>query len=55
MGFELSSQFSDEGGTDINWVQDLGFMNARDLSNPDGKLWGAFSWVNPVGAPETAR
>ena len=38
------------GQADVNPVQDLGFMYARDLADPDGHLWGAF-WMNPDAAP----
>ena len=34
------------GGTaDINPVQDLGFMYGRDLTDPDGHVWGPF-WMD---------
>jgi predicted lactoylglutathione lyase len=35
------------GQADVNPVQDLGFMYGRDLSDPDGHLWGAF-WMDPA-------
>lgn len=35
------------GQADVNPVQDLGFMYARDLADPDGHLWGAF-WMAPA-------
>jgi predicted lactoylglutathione lyase len=35
------------GQADVNPVQDLGFMYARDLADPDGHLWGAF-WMDPA-------
>jgi len=38
------------GKADVNPVQDLGFMYARDLSDPDGHLWGAF-WMDPAAIP----
>ena len=38
------------GKADVNPVQDLGFMYARDLSDPDGHLWGAF-WMDPAAMP----
>lgn len=38
------------GQADVNPVQDLGFMYARDLSDPDGHLWGAF-WMDPAAIP----
>ena len=37
------------GQADVNPVQDLGFMYARDLSDPDGHLWGAF-WMDQAAA-----
>ncbi|MFO1251823.1 MAG: lactoylglutathione lyase [Inhella sp.] len=37
------------GRADVNPVQDLGFMYARDLADPDGHLWGAF-WMDPAAA-----
>lgn len=39
------------GMADVNPVQDLGFMYARDLSDPDGHLWGAF-WMAPEQAAD---
>ena len=40
------------GQADVNPVQDLGFMYSRDLSDPDGHLWGAF-WMDPAAvAPQ---
>jgi len=38
------------GKADVNPVQDLGFMYARDLADPDGHLWGAF-WMDPASIP----
>lgn len=38
------------GQADVNPVQDLGFMYARDLSDPDGHLWGAF-WMDTAAMP----
>lgn len=35
------------GQTDVNPVQDLGFMYGRDLADPDGHLWGPF-WMDPA-------
>lgn len=40
------------GQADVNPVQDLGFMYARDLADPDGHLWGAF-WMDPAAVPAT--
>jgi predicted lactoylglutathione lyase len=39
------------GQADVNPVQDLGFMYGRDLSDPDGHLWGAF-WMDPAAAAQ---
>jgi uncharacterized protein len=39
------------GGTaDINPVQDHGFMYGRDLTDPDGHVWGPF-WMDPAAIP----
>jgi len=39
------------GGTaDINPVQDLGFMYSRDMTDPDGHVWGAM-WMDPAAMP----
>ena len=38
------------GQADANPVQDLGFMYARDLADPDGHIWGAF-WMDPAAIP----
>ena len=39
------------GGTgDINPVQDLGFMYGRDLTDPDGHVWGPF-WMDMSAMP----
>jgi predicted lactoylglutathione lyase len=39
------------GGTaDVNPVQDLGFMYGRDLTDPDGHVWGPF-WMDPEAIP----
>jgi predicted lactoylglutathione lyase len=35
------------GQADVNPVQELGFMYARDLADPDGHVWGAF-WMEPA-------
>ncbi len=40
------------GRADVNPLQDLGFMYARDLADPDDHLWGAF-WMDPAAvAPQ---
>lgn len=38
------------GQADVNPVQELGFMYARDLADPDGHMWGAF-WMDPAAIP----
>lgn len=38
------------GAADINPVQDLGFMYGRDLTDPDGHVWGPF-WMDPAAMP----
>ncbi len=38
------------GRADVNPLQDLGFMYARDLADPDGHMWGAF-WMDPAAVP----
>ena len=38
------------GQADVNPVQEMGFMYARDLADPDGHLWGAF-WMDPAALP----
>lgn len=42
------------GLADVNPVQDLGFMYGRDLSDPDGHLWGPF-WMDPAAMPPAAE
>lgn len=40
------------GGTaDVNPVQDLGFMYGRDLTDPDGHIWGPM-WMDPAALAE---
>ncbi|GAA3933280.1 VOC family protein [Luteimonas lutimaris] len=39
------------GGTaDVNPVQDMGFMYGRDLTDPDGHIWGPM-WMDPAAMP----
>lgn len=38
------------GQADVNPVQELGFMYARDLADPDEHLWGAL-WMDPAAIP----
>src|SRR5262249_23056170 len=47
----MSEAAAANGGTaDINPVQDLGFMYGRDLTDPDGHVWGAM-WMDPAAMP----
>ena len=42
---------ADNGGTgDANPVQELGFMYGRDLTDPDGHVWGPF-WMDMTAMP----
>ena len=38
------------GSSDINPVQDLGFMYGRDIADPDGHVWGPF-WMDMSAMP----
>ncbi|WP_431638139.1 VOC family protein [Dyella sp. KULCS107] len=39
------------GGTsDVNRVQDLGFLYSRSLADPDGHVWEAM-WMDPAAVP----
>lgn len=38
------------GTTDINPIQDLGFMYSRDMLDPDGHVLGAM-WMDPAAIP----
>ena len=42
------------GRADVNPLQDLGFMYARDLADPDDHLWGAF-WMDPAAAAPASQ
>ena len=42
------------GKGDINPVQDHGFMYSRDMSDPDGHIWGAF-WMDAAAMPPAER
>ena len=47
----MSKAAGENGGTvDINPVQDLGFMYARDLLDPDGHALGAL-WMDETASP----
>ena len=37
--------------SDINPVQEHGFMYGRDMADPDGHIWGAM-WMDPAEFPE---
>lgn len=40
------------GGTaDINPIEDHGFMYTRDLTDPDGHVWGAM-WMDQTAIPQ---
>lgn len=38
------------GVSDINPIEDHGFMYGRDFLDPDGHVWGAM-WMDPAAAP----
>jgi predicted lactoylglutathione lyase len=38
------------GESDINPAQDHGFMYSRDMTDPDGHIWGAI-WMDPAAIP----
>jgi len=40
------------GKSDINPMQDLGFMYNRNLADPDGHVWEAM-WMDPAAIPAT--
>jgi uncharacterized protein len=40
------------GTTNVNPIQDLGFMYNRSLSDPDGHVWEAF-WMDPAAIPSS--
>ncbi len=42
------------GQSDVNPVQDLGFMYGRDLVDPDGHVWGPF-WMDPSAIPAETK
>lgn len=47
----MSNAAGANGGTvDVNPVQDLGFMYARDMLDPDGHVLGAM-WMDPSAIP----
>jgi predicted lactoylglutathione lyase len=47
----INEAASAHGGTaDVNPTQDLGFMYARSLADPDGHVWEAF-WMDPKSTP----
>lgn len=38
------------GASDINPIQDLGFVYTRDFTDPDGHVWEA-TWMDPAAIP----
>ena len=47
----LGNAAAANGGTsDVNRIQDHGFMYSRDMADPDGHIWGAF-WMDPSAMP----
>jgi uncharacterized protein len=47
----MNQAASAHGGTsDINPVQDMGFMYNRSLADPDGHVWEAM-WMDPAAIP----
>jgi len=42
------------GASDINPIQDLGFMYGRDFADPDGHVWEAV-WMDPAAIPSDKR
>lgn len=47
----MSKAAGANGGTeDINPVQDHGSMYGRDMTDPDGHVWGAL-WMDPAALP----
>ena len=39
------------GVSDVNPIQDLGFMYSRDFTDPDGHVWEAV-WMDPSAIPQ---
>ena len=46
----LEAAASHGGTADVNPVQDHGFMYGRDLTDPDGHVWGPF-WMDMASFP----
>ncbi len=42
------------GASDINPIQDLGFMYSREFADPDGHVWEAV-WMDPAAIPSDQR
>jgi predicted lactoylglutathione lyase len=42
------------GVSDVNPIQDLGFMYAREFTDPDGHVWEAV-WMDPAAVPHENR
>ena len=41
------------GQSDVNPMEDHGFMYTRDLADPDGHMWAAL-WMDPTAMPVAA-
>ena len=51
----MNATAAERGGrADVNPAQDLGFMYARDLADPDDHLWGAF-WMDPAAVSPASQ
>ena len=47
----MNTAAAENGGvSDINPIQDLGFMYAREFTDPDGHVWEAV-WMDPSAVP----
>lgn len=46
----IAAAAANGGAADVNPVQELGFMYARDLADPDGHIWGPF-WMDMAAMP----
>lgn len=44
---ETMKKAIDAGGSEVNKVQDLGFMYGRSFTDPDGHIWELF-WMDPA-------
>ena len=51
----MSTTAAANGGvSDINPIQDLGFMYGRDFTDPDGHVWEAV-WMDPAAVPQEGQ